>query len=166
MQRLLCHISWPTIFPSLNAARNYVFHFIQSTRFTFTYWPELEPGRYRLFVNYNTAKRAFESAKFKVDDEDDVDVKSHGTDETAVGSTEIKERNEVSMLASDMPSTGSAMTPTEIPVFSAAIAFSNAIDSINTAITTTTLSKPQLLGVLCRPRCLKSPHSANAVYKR
>ena len=64
-------------------------------------------------------------------------MKSHSTDETAVESTEIKERNEVSMLAYDMPSTGSAMTPTEIPVFSAATNFSNAIDSINIAITTT-----------------------------
>ncbi|CAG5160481.1 uncharacterized protein ALTATR162_LOCUS5829 [Alternaria atra] len=99
-----------------------------------------EQGEFYLEIeleNRRALRTSLDSGKSKVNGEEDVDVKSHGMDETAVESTEIKERNEVSMLAYDMPSTGSAMTPTGIPVFSAATDFSNAIDSINIAITTT-----------------------------
>lgn len=68
MQRLLVLVSpWPTKFPSLNAARDHIFSFVKSTSFSFTCWPEVGDHRFRLFVNYNTAKRAFELGKFKIE---------------------------------------------------------------------------------------------------
>jgi hypothetical protein len=40
---------------------------VKSTSFSFTYWPDVGDHRFRLFVNYNTAKRAFELGKFKIE---------------------------------------------------------------------------------------------------
>ena len=72
---------WPTKFPSLNAARDHVFSFVKSTSFSFTYWPEVGDHRFRLFVNYNTAKRAFELGKFKIE----VDEKEEEEEEEEEG---------------------------------------------------------------------------------
>ena len=72
---------WPTKFPSLNAARDHVFSFVKSTSFSFTYWPEVGDHRFRLFVNYNTAKRAFELGKFKIE----VDEKEEEEEEEKEG---------------------------------------------------------------------------------
>ncbi|KAI4687096.1 uncharacterized protein J4E84_005467 [Alternaria hordeiaustralica] len=148
IQELFTRIpTWLPTFPSLNAARNYVADFSRYIHFSYTYWADVEPNRFRLIVNFNTAKLAFRRGKFKIwegyEEEDSVD-----TDETAVESTEVKEtEREVSSLAYRIRSTGSTVTPpVETPVFSTATAFGDAIDSINTAIADTTVDDvPDLL---------------------
>ena len=61
---------WPPSFPSLNAARDHIASISYTTRFSYTYWPEVEPTRYRLFVNFNTAKEALQMGAFRLGKEE------------------------------------------------------------------------------------------------
>jgi hypothetical protein len=140
MQRLLPLISpWPTRFPSLNAARDHAFRFTQSIRFPFSYWPDVEPGRFRLFVNFNTAKRALKQGKFKIDGQDEEDGgESDDTDMTAVEAVQTLGMNEVSTLAYDGTSVGSAVTSIETALFSDSTPFDKSLSLLDSAIANTT----------------------------
>lgn len=63
---------WPPSFPSLNAARDHVAGVSRAKCFSYTYWPDLEPYRFRMFVNFNTAKQAFRKRAFCVVEEERV----------------------------------------------------------------------------------------------
>ncbi|KAH6882400.1 hypothetical protein BKA58DRAFT_464364 [Alternaria rosae] len=148
IQKLISRIpAWRPTFSSLNAARDYVAEFSCWIHFSYTYWSDVEPYRFRLIVNFGTAKLAFREGKFKIR-EDEGEEESDDTDETAVEGAEVTQRKtEASRLPYGRPSTGSTVTPpAEKPVFSTTTAFSNAIDSINTAIAdTTVVDVPDLL---------------------
>jgi hypothetical protein len=51
---------WPAL-ASINAAQNHVSRFCARTKFQYTGWKEVEPHKYRMWVNYHTAKRAFDA---------------------------------------------------------------------------------------------------------
>ncbi|KAI4951885.1 hypothetical protein J4E91_003346 [Alternaria rosae] len=148
IQKLIsCISAWRPTFSSLNAARDYVAAFSRWIHFSYTYWSDVEPYRFRLIVNFSTAKLAFREGKFKIR-EDEGEEESDDTDETAVEGAEVtKRKTEASRLPYGRPSTGSTVTPpAEKPVFSTTTTFSNAIDSINTAIAdTTVVDMPDLL---------------------
>ncbi|KAI4635203.1 uncharacterized protein J4E87_000153 [Alternaria ethzedia] len=140
--------TWPTAFSSLNAARDYVAGYSRCIHFSYTYWPDIEPFRFRKIVNFSTAKLAFKRGKFKIWEGYEEEEESDDTDETAVESTQVKKtEREVSTLAYRNRSTGSTVTPpVETPVFSTTTAFGDAIDTINTAIADTTVDDvPDLL---------------------
>ncbi|CAA9963051.1 hypothetical protein PTMSG1_06419 [Pyrenophora teres f. maculata] len=60
---------WPLFFTSLNAARDHVATISRNKHFRYTYWPILEPYRFRMFVNFNTAKRALKHGAFSLVEE-------------------------------------------------------------------------------------------------
>lgn len=59
--------NWPTSFPHLNAARNFVAEWCWSHRFRYTGWENVEPRRYSLYVNWAMAKQGLAGGLFKVD---------------------------------------------------------------------------------------------------
>ncbi|KAI4685682.1 hypothetical protein J4E81_008834 [Alternaria sp. BMP 2799] len=149
IQELFTRIpTWLPTFPSLNAARDYVAGYSRCIHFSYTYWPDIEPFRFRKIVNFSTAKLAFKRGKFKIWEGYEEEEESDDTDETAVESTQAKKtEREVSTLAYRIRSTESTVTPpVETPVFSTTTAFGDAIDSINTAIADTSADDvPDLL---------------------
>ncbi|KAI1531642.1 hypothetical protein PtrCC142_007617 [Pyrenophora tritici-repentis] len=61
--------TWPLYFTSLNDARDHVANISHNNYFSYTYWPTVEPCRFRLFVNFNTAKRALHNGAFSLVEE-------------------------------------------------------------------------------------------------
>jgi hypothetical protein len=58
---------WPPRFIDLNAAHNHVQQVCYAMYFRYTYHPDVEKRRFRLYVHFNTAKYALSDGKFKVD---------------------------------------------------------------------------------------------------
>lgn len=58
---------WPTTFSELNAARNFVGQWCYENKFRYAGWPDVELRKYRLFVNFNTAKYALKGRVFEVE---------------------------------------------------------------------------------------------------
>ena len=85
--------SWPPSFPSLNAARDHVAGVSRTKCFSYTYWPDLEPYRFRMFVNFNTAKRAFGKRAFCIV-EDERAAEARADWAAAVRTSEADEKSE------------------------------------------------------------------------
>ncbi|KAF2125366.1 hypothetical protein P153DRAFT_400194 [Dothidotthia symphoricarpi CBS 119687] len=58
---------WPARFTDINAARNFVGGFCYDVRFRYSGYGDVEAHRYRMFVNFHTAKRAFGEGRFVLD---------------------------------------------------------------------------------------------------
>jgi hypothetical protein len=105
LSQLIPSNSWPSTFADLNAARNFVGAFCYDVKFKYSGWQELERKRYMMFVNYNTAKRAFQNGVFKIEKTDqvlkNVDA-SKGRVETAAQTDKVKIA-EVVALATEKP---------------------------------------------------------------
>jgi hypothetical protein len=140
VQKLFTRIpAWRPSYPSLNAARDYVAESSRCIHFSYSYWHEIEPRRFRTIVNFSTAKRAFQLAKFEIYEGDVGEDESDGTDETAVEGAEVGERKmEVSMLLYGVSSGSGVTSLIETSGFSATTVFGDAIDSISIAIADTT----------------------------
>lgn len=80
---------------------------MKSTSFSFTYWPEVGDHRFRLFVNYNTAKRAFELGKFKIEvdekeEEEEEEKEGGGGGATLICASNVQEvAHEITMPSVD-----------------------------------------------------------------
>jgi hypothetical protein len=74
---------WPRSFSDLNAARNYVQARCWEWRFRYTYYADVEPSKFRRFVNFNVAKRAYNQEQFVLVDGADERVGNEFTVSTA-----------------------------------------------------------------------------------
>jgi hypothetical protein len=140
VQKLFTRIpAWRPSYPSLNAARDYVADVSRCIHFSYSYWHEIEPRRFRTIVNFSTAKRAFQLAKFGICEGDVGEDESDGTDETAIEGAEVGERKTgVSTLPYGVPSRSGITSLIETSGFSATTVFGDAIESISIAIADTT----------------------------
>lgn len=57
---------WPSYFRDLNTARNFVQAKSWEWRFGYTCHADVEPGKFRRFVNFNVAKRAYQQGRFRL----------------------------------------------------------------------------------------------------
>ena len=57
--------AWPRSFENLGAAREHVRRVCYSVRFKYNHHPGVAPYRFEMFVNFNTARHAFEAGKFE-----------------------------------------------------------------------------------------------------
>jgi hypothetical protein len=62
-------VTYPPFFTDLNSARMFIQGVCYASRFQYTGHPDVEPYKFRTFVNFTTAKYAFQAGKFKLDDE-------------------------------------------------------------------------------------------------
>jgi hypothetical protein len=61
--------TWSPCYADLNEARDHVRHVCERNRFRYTFHPEVEDGKFRTIVQFNTAKYALRDGKFKVSEE-------------------------------------------------------------------------------------------------
>lgn len=54
-------------FPHLNAARNFIAQWTWAHSFRYTGWPNIDPRKYRLYVNWAMAQRGLAAGYFKVE---------------------------------------------------------------------------------------------------
>lgn len=59
--------TWPTTFPHLNEARNFVQDWCYQHYFRYTGWHDVDLRKFRLFVHFNTAKYALQEGVIKVE---------------------------------------------------------------------------------------------------
>lgn len=93
---------WPTFFTHLNAARNFVQTFCSASRFRYTGHPDVDPEKFRLYVHFNAAKKAWREGKFVLGEEPDGEaVREKGCDATVqvIGGKEMAQNGYVGVYA-------------------------------------------------------------------
>jgi hypothetical protein len=63
--------TWMPHYTDMNDARDHVRRVAERIRFQYTFHPEVADGRFKKFVQFNTAKRAWKDGKFKLSEVDE-----------------------------------------------------------------------------------------------